>query len=86
MTQHGKKLVETTTGEPKMTKQIKGKRIVRQHYTRLKVTKEQLKQLGYKLSEDEKKAEYYLVSFKKDNRHKNNGLHIVNHIFTEEGE
>ena len=53
------------------------------HYTRLRVTKEQLVQFGYKLPKNEDNFIYYLIIFKKDNRHKDNGLHIVNYIFTE---
>jgi hypothetical protein len=68
-----------STKEKKM-KEIYNKKLVKTYkaYTRLTVDKNQLQKLGYKIDDS---GNYYLVAFHKDNRHKNKGLHVVNHIF-----
>lgn len=76
---------DTKIGETQMAKQIKKKKIVKTYkkHLRLYVSREQLLELGYKLQEDDGLKRYIKV-FKKDNRYNDNGLHIVNHIFTED--
>ena len=74
----------TKEGEIQMTKQIKNKKIVKTYkkHIRLYVSREQLLELGIITEDDGLKR--YIDIFKKDNRYNDNGLHIVNHIFTED--
>ena len=83
--QHTKRLVEKTKGDRKMTN-LQDKRLVRTYkkHVRLYVSREQLLQLGIITEDDGLKR--YIPVFKKDNRYNDNGLHIVNHIFTEENQ
>lgn len=74
----------TQKGEIQMIKQIKNKKIVKTYkkHIRLYVSREQLLELGIITESDGLKR--YIKVFKKDNRYNDNGLHIVNHIFTED--
>lgn len=60
------------------------KKLVRcnKKHVRLKINKEQLAELGI-IAEDDGLNRYVTV-FKKDNRNRDNALHIVNKVFTEE--